>query len=163
MSFTDDQPAGLLTIDVELVVAHPDGDGFDPALMTRLARHVLDEEGTEGAWSVAVALVDDEALRLLHERFMGIPTVTDVMTFPRQSGPSEPLGPGGDIVISLDRAWAQGLEHGMAGKRETLFLFIHGLLHLQGWDDGTPDKRRAMLARQETLLRLFDSGALKND
>ena len=82
--------ADPLAVEVEVVSAHPSAARFESHELTSLATSVLAAEGAAGAWSVTVALVDDEALRQLHERFMGEGTVTDVMTFPHQT---EPLSP----------------------------------------------------------------------
>ena len=145
-----------LAVEVEVVSAHPGAARFESHELTSLAASVLAAEGAAGAWSVTVALVDDEALRQLHERFMGVGTVTDVMTFPHQTEPYHPVPLGGDIVISLDRAEEQGAEHGFTAVAETRFLFVHGLLHLVGWEDGTPNQRQQMLRRQALLLQAYD-------
>ena len=116
-----------------------------------LCRFVLEHEGQAGSWDVTLALVDDETLRGLHDRFMGLDSVTDVMTFPVDEDDLD----GGDIVISVGRAAAQGPEHGLSATEEVRFLFVHGLLHLCGWDDGSSEQRDAMLRRQTDLLDLF--------
>lgn len=149
-------PVAPRSLEVEVVAAHPEASRFESTMLCALAKHVLTAEGVGGDWIVTVALVDDEALRLLHDQFMNSPTVTDVMTFPYPADLSGSGETGGDIVISLDRAWEQGPRHGLDGERETLFLFVHGLLHLTGWDDATPLKRAAMLRRQEALLQAFE-------
>lgn len=145
-----------LKVNVDLAVQHPSGHQFDPNDLGSLCRHVLSQESASGTWAITIALVSDEALLALHDRFMGIPTVTDVMTFPREPVPGSTSTAGGDIVISLDRAWDQGREHGLDGERETRFLFVHGLLHLLGWNDGAPPEREAMHRRQEELLLGFE-------
>jgi probable rRNA maturation factor len=149
-------PVEVYSLELEVVADHPAASRFDPTMLRALARHVLTAEGVIGDRLVTVALVDDEALRGLHDRFMNTPTVTDVMTFPYQPDLAGSGTTGGDIVISLDRAWEQGPRHGLDGQRETLFLFVHGLLHLTGWDDATPPQRTAMLRRQEELLESFE-------
>lgn len=123
-----------------------------------LARRVLDAERAGGRWEVAFVLVDDDRIRALHRRFMGIDEPTDVMTFERDPGDSEPGRPahGGDIVISLDRVEGQTADAGHDARREFRFVAIHGLLHLTGWGDGTDAERAAMLARGETLLRIIE-------
>lgn len=122
-----------------------------------LCRFVLREEGRDasGPWEVTLALVDDPALRELHARFMGLDSVTDVMTFPLEEDGVN----GGDIVVSVERAAAQGPDHGHTAEEEVRFLFVHGLLHLCGWDDATAALRGAMLTRQTTLLHAFDAAS----
>lgn len=144
--------AERLSVDIEVVLEHGDASLVDQMRLADLARLTLEAERQHGRWFVTVALVSDDALRELHHRFMGIPTVTDVMTFPHGDDAPDQSENGGDIVISLDRAMDQGPEHGMEWRRETEFLFVHGLLHLCGWGDETPPQREAMLRRQRELM-----------
>ncbi|CAI6018778.1 rRNA maturation RNase YbeY [Cohnella sp. JJ-181] len=58
----------------------------------------------------------------------------------------------GDIVISVPRMHEQAHEYGHSAERELGFLFVHGFLHLMGYDHGTEDDERAMFAKQEAIL-----------
>jgi probable rRNA maturation factor len=148
------QPAGddlELEFDVALETAPP--PDLDLDAWPRLARYVLGEEGQHGAWVVAAALVGDERIREMHRDFMGIDTATDVITFPA-AAPDEPPS-GGDIAISVDRAAAQAPDFCLSPADEATFLLVHGLLHLCGWDDATPDDRQRMLDRGRALLDRF--------
>lgn len=62
----------------------------------------------------------------------------------------EPLG---DIVISVPRAVAQAQEYGHSVERELGFLFVHGFLHLIGYDHNTEEEEKAMFSRQEDILQ----------
>lgn len=62
----------------------------------------------------------------------------------------EPLG---DIVISVPRAIAQAQEYGHSVERELGFLFVHGFLHLIGYDHNTEEEEKAMFSRQEDILQ----------
>lgn len=141
-----------LDLEFDLVPEAPIPVGFSGELASELAGFVLRAEGESGAWSIAVALVTDDRMRILHRDFMSIDEPTDIMTFPAEL----PGAGGGDIVISVDRAAEQGPEHGNSAGRETLYLIAHGLLHLCGWDDATPEERGAMLARQQALIEAFE-------
>ena len=124
----------------------------DYSAFESVCRYVLLALGQAGIWVVTVALVGDDALRRLHAEFMDEDSVTDVMTFPA----GEPGQEGGDIVISVDRAAEQGPEHGFTMDQEVRFLFLHGLLHLCGWNDLSTTDRERMLAQQTALLERFD-------
>lgn len=135
--------------------------GLDLERLPAFARSVLEAEGQRGAWEVALVFVSDDRLRELHRDFMGIDEVTDVMTFPLAAEPqwfggadAAPVA-GGDIVISVDRAAEQGPEHGLPVADELVFLVAHGLLHLSGWDDHTPEDRAEMLRRGQDYLDRF--------
>ncbi len=123
-----------------------------------LIRHVLRAEQAAGPWEVAIAFVDDDRLRRMHDEFMGIDEPTDVMTFEHDADDGEPGRPvqGGDIVISLDRASEHAAEGGNGAAREVLFLVVHGVLHLSGWTDGSDADRAAMLDRGDALLASWE-------
>lgn len=62
----------------------------------------------------------------------------------------EPLG---DIVISVPTAIAQAEEYGHSIERELGFLFVHGFLHLLGYDHEDEAAERAMFDKQEAVLQ----------
>jgi len=90
-------------------------------------------------------LVDDACIAGLHDRFMDVPGPTDVITFQH-----------GEIVISLDTARKQAIEHGENREREVLRYAVHGVLHLHGWEDNTPEARTAMHAVQEKVMSALE-------
>lgn len=61
----------------------------------------------------------------------------------------EPLG---DIIISVPRAVAQAEEYGHSVERELGFLFVHGFLHLVGYDHQDEAEEKRMFAKQEAIL-----------
>jgi probable rRNA maturation factor len=67
----------------------------------------------------------------------------------QDDGFSEPLG---DIVISVERAIAQAEEYGHSIERELGFLFVHGFLHLIGYDHDGEDEEKEMFGKQEQIL-----------
>ncbi|WP_426447794.1 rRNA maturation RNase YbeY [Paenibacillus sp. S-38] len=62
----------------------------------------------------------------------------------------EPLG---DIIISVPRAIAQAEEYGHSVDRELGFLFVHGFLHLIGYDHGDEAEEKVMFGKQEDILQ----------
>ena len=59
----------------------------------------------------------------------------------------------GDIVISVPTAVRQSEEYGHSIERELGFLFVHGFLHLIGYDHDTEEAEKEMFARQEAILQ----------
>jgi GTP-binding protein Era len=106
---------------------------------------------------VSLRLVDDAEIRRLNKAFRGVDRATDVLSFPLgDSAPERDPQTGnallGDIAVSLERARDQAREYGHSYQRELAFLFVHGLLHLFGYDHETDADARAMEEMQERVL-----------
>lgn len=94
--------------------------------------------------AVEVAIVSDEVIADVHERFMAISGPTDVITFEH-----------GEIVISADTAARQALEHEKSCNEEIALYIVHGLLHLRGYDDRNEVMAAEMHDCQEAILNEF--------
>jgi len=112
-----------------------------------LVHFALGLEGQQGHWIVNIALVDEDEISRLHDRFLGDSAPTDIITFPHD----EQNWHGGDIAICVPVAAEQGPEHGKTFIEELLFLVLHGLLHLSGRSDDTAERRADMLGRQQVV------------
>lgn len=128
---------------------------------------------------VTLTLTDDEGITELNRQYRGLDKPTDVLSFSLLEGeeadiafedeyesseedsdwqdegkPQDPFADLlGDIVISVPRAEAQAEEYGHSVERELGFLFVHGFLHLLGYDHEDEDGEREMVAKQEAVLR----------
>ena len=78
---------------------------------------------------VAIAFVNDDAMRTLNRQFRRKNKTTDVLTFPGD----EPTHLG-DIVISVDQARRQALDERHSLATEVRYLVVHGILHALGYD-----------------------------
>lgn len=114
--------------------------------VTHAVRRALVEEAAPTGSQVAVVLCDDEEIAEYHQRFMDIPGPTDVMSWPSDS-PSL-----GDVLVSVETAARQAAVLGHSLGREVRVLAVHGVLHLLGWDDRTPEDQGAMQARVDDLV-----------
>jgi len=81
---------------------------------------------------IELILCDDEAIQELNRTHRHIDKPTDVLSFPLE-GDHDHL-PLGTIVISLDHARAKATELGHTVQEEIALLFVHGVLHLMGYD-----------------------------
>ena len=108
-----------------------------------------------GAMEISLTLVDDEEIARINEEFRGLAKPTDVLSFPMFEA-AEPLHPGsslGDLVISVDTMRRQAEEYGHSLRREMCFLFVHGLLHLLGYDHEISEAEEFLqFGRQEEIL-----------
>lgn len=81
---------------------------------------------------LSVLFTGDAEMKTLNRQWRGKDKTTDVLAFPAGGGP----GPDtlGDVVISVPVARKQAAKAGWSMEKEALFLLIHGLLHLMGYD-----------------------------
>ena len=109
---------------------------------------------------LSVAFVDNDFIHDLNREYRHIDRPTDVISFAfldNEENKDELLhGKGpvclGDIYISLDKAKEQAKEYGHPLKRELSFLFVHGLLHLLGYDHMNPKDEEVMFRLQDEIL-----------
>ena len=106
--------------------------------------------------TVEIALVDNRTIADLHQRFLGKPGATDVITFPlAEESPCVPEGPPkvlGEIVVSTECAIQQAPSFSKDPVEEVLLYVVHGVLHLLGYDDREPETRTAIEGRQRQIL-----------
>ncbi|HTG69715.1 MAG TPA: rRNA maturation RNase YbeY [Candidatus Udaeobacter sp.] len=117
---------------------------------------------------VSLTFTNDEEIHQLNLEYRGIDRPTDVLSFAMQEDGKDELGiifevesedetdpiSGmlGDIIISVDTAKAQSEEYGHSLEREIGFLFVHGFLHLIGYDHQDERSEAEMTAKQEAIL-----------
>lgn len=126
------------------------------AEMLRAADTVGKIYGVENA-ELSVTLTTDEKIHALNKKYRGIDRATDVLSFAfRESDEPEILGETveilGDIIISIERAENQAAEFGHSFLREIIFLEVHGLLHLLGYDHIDDADRIEMEAEQDFVM-----------
>lgn len=129
-----------------------------------LAEFVLGRLGLHPDVELSVSLVEPEEIADLHERWLGLPGPTDVLSFPmdelRVPAPGEQGQPGvlGDVVICPRVAAAQGAEVGHGTAAEVELLLVHGILHLLGHDHAEPAEHEVMFGLQAHLLDVWRAG-----
>jgi probable rRNA maturation factor len=120
--------------------------------------HLLDAaaarfQGGPPEGELSLAFLTDPALAALHANFLGDPTPTDVITFEAQPG----MGAAGEICVSADTARAFAQAKKLDFSRELTLYIVHGWLHLAGYDDLQPAKKRQMRAAEVRAMKLLDA------
>jgi probable rRNA maturation factor len=148
-------------------VNNESGAVVDEAALSELARAVLDDLGVTPLAELSILLADVSAMATLHEQWMDLPGPTDVMAFPMDmlpsgadsspgQGPGAPPDPGpallGDIILCPEVAATQAATAGHSTDSELFLLTTHGVLHLLGYDHGTPEDETEMFALQARLV-----------
>jgi probable rRNA maturation factor len=150
-------------------------DGMGNKLEQLLA--IAGELESVGSGDVTVTFVTDDAIRELNLQYRNLDKPTDVLSFSMwEEGEFEteiryvddedvsddpelselvdlPDDPIGDIVISVPTALRQSEEYGHSLEREVGFLFVHGFLHLIGYDHEDETAEQTMTEKQERVLR----------
>jgi probable rRNA maturation factor len=128
-----------------------------PALAAKTVRDLADRmlvalrlEDAE----LSILLVDDRQIQELNRLHRDKDKPTDVLSFPLDEEPTEGVPRLlGDVVISLPTALRQARSRKRTLFPEVRFLLAHGVLHLLGFDHGTPKEKRDMDARTRKLVR----------
>lgn len=135
----------------------------------RLAGIVFDTLNLKGDASVDIEVIGDDEMRSLNLEKRGIDSTTDVLSFPalteivdfdKKNYPNDydPVLRAvalGEIAINKDAAARQAEEYG-TGEREINYLFVHGMLHLLGYDHIDEEDKKAMREVEEKVLAARD-------
>ena len=133
------------------------------AKMEQVVLFCLQQEEIDPKAEVDILFVDNEAIQTMNRTYRNKDAVTDVLSFPMYEADEyiedEEEILFGDIVISLERAQEQAEEYGHSLEREVMYLLVHGLLHLAGYDHMEEADKQQMRQQEERLLAVI--GALR--
>jgi probable rRNA maturation factor len=80
---------------------------------------------------VELNLVDSNEIQAINKEYRNIDKSTDVLSFPIDPFPHAPLG---TIIINVDAVILEAKKHNHSSEAEACLLFLHGVLHLLGYD-----------------------------
>ena len=80
---------------------------------------------------IELIVTDNAHIQSINKEFRGKDTPTDVLSFPYEAMKGSPLG---SIVISYDYVKSAAEKFSHSEEDEFVLLFIHGLLHILGFD-----------------------------
>lgn len=121
--------------------------------ITLLDEHADDFRGGCPAGELSLVFLTDPALAQLHADFLADPTTTDVITFEGNSA----AGVAGEICVSADTAAAYAKKHGRDFSAELTLYVVHGWLHLAGYDDLQPAKKRVMRRAEARAMQILSN------
>ncbi len=98
---------------------------------------------------VALYFVSTKTICELHDQFFQDPSPTDCISFP--------LGEThlGEVFVCPATAVAYAEKKGLDPYREVNLYIIHGLLHLVGYDDRTPQEKRIMRKKEKSCMAIL--------
>jgi probable rRNA maturation factor len=93
----------------------------------------------------------------LNYQYRGKDGPTNVLSFSQREGEIESAHPHllGDIVISGDRAADDARELNYTNDEMVLYLLIHGILHLVGYEHQEPSQASTMAQMVEDIFQKF--------
>ncbi len=129
-------------------------------LSRRRIRHIVKKvtvfESVRPKGCLSLVFVSDETIRRINKEYLGKDTPTDVIAF---SYDDEDVW--GEIYISIDRAAEQANQYSVSYNEELTRLIIHGMLHLAGYEDTHPERKKIMFERQEMLVKKIMNKKIK--
>ena len=138
------------------------GQDVDTGRLLKLATFALAALRIHPEAELSVLLVDEDTMSAYHQKFMGEPGPTDVLSFPmdelRAPEPDEEpvLGVLGDIVLCPSVTAAQAAASGRTAEEEADYLLIHGLLHLLGYDHAEAAEKKAMFDLNDRIIAAWN-------
>lgn len=138
------------------------GQDVDTGRLLKLATFALAALRIHPEAELSVLLVDEDTMSAYHQKFMGEPGPTDVLSFPmdelRSPDPDEEpvLGVLGDIVLCPSVTAAQAAASGRTPEEEADYLLIHGLLHLLGYDHAEAAEKKAMFDLNDRIIAAWN-------
>ena len=152
-------------------------DKMTEAARLCLEREDIDPENVE----ISVSFVSEEEIKELNKIYRNNNSVTDVLSFPQyddltqlgvfgadETNDDEPdeydeeefFEAGavvlGDVVICREKAKEQAAEFGHSEERELIYLFVHSMFHLLGYDHMDEEDKKEMRQAEEDIMAKLD-------
>lgn len=105
-------------------------------------------------FEVTLVIVGKNKIRSINREYRNIDKITDVISFAEIDSDDFFSDDNylGDIFINVDRVLSQAKEYKHSVKREFCFLFVHGMLHLFGYDHMNKKDEKKMFSLQDNII-----------
>lgn len=149
-----------LTPEIWNLVQQAADKAMESELGERLATHGI--SAADADVEIGVTIVSDDEILELNREYREKDSVTDVLSFPQfeelkeieeaLTDENESSLLLGDVVICYDQAMKQAEEYGTGATRELLYLFVHSVMHLMGYDHENEEDKKIMRTHEEAVL-----------
>lgn len=126
---------------------------FKPTSTTKLRQwigHVIQRE-SHLTGEINYIFCSRSYLLELNQTYLNHEEHTDILTFDQSTVPGTISG---DIYISVDQVRDNALLFRETFDQELKRVMVHGILHLLGYNDKTPEEQREMRKKEEAYLSL---------
>lgn len=114
----------------------------------------LEIAGYGDDYEISFSVVDEDEIRSLNRDYRRKDSVTDVLSFPVfERDEIEDSGLLGDVVICAKRAQEQAEEFGHSYEREIIYLTVHSILHLLGYDHEIEEEKIEMRSLEKEIMK----------
>lgn len=118
---------------------------------------ILNILNKKGDYDLSLTLVDNNKIQEINRDYRSLDEVTDVISFAIMDDLEFEIIEGmeidlGDIFISVDRANTQAEDLNQSLEKELEFLFVHGVLHLFGYDHMNKEDEEIMFDLQRKII-----------
>jgi len=118
---------------------------IDLRLIKKVSEKFLNVKGRK-RYTVSIAFVGDKKIRQLNKKYRKIDKITDVLAF---VGDEDFLG---EVIINYSQTKRQAKKFNNNTKQELVFILVHGLLHLLGYDDDTAGEKEKMIKMGKKII-----------
>ena len=123
---------------------------IDDDWINSTCKNILNDKDKNTA-SISIILTNDKKLLQLKNQYFQQDILTDVITFNLEDD-GDPIE--GEIYISLNRVSENAIKFKQDIGIELKRVIIHGILHLLGYDDQTPEEEKIMIRLEDHYLSL---------
>lgn len=123
----------------------------DKAEFTKLAGTICKGENKKISW-LELVYVDENGIVDVNKRFLGRSYVTDIITFSYSEEELSTSNIEGTIYMCNQRIREQSSELNTILEEEFKRIFVHGVLHLCGYNDETPESKTQMTSLENKYL-----------
>jgi len=138
-----------------LVLNRQRGIKVNTRLLRWMTRYLLESLLDCEQYDLAVIVIGDPEMTRLNREHLRHGGTTDVITFD-YNDPAQPKRICGEIFVSIGQAAAQARQFRTNWPSELARYVVHGVLHLSGYDDTSPARRRRMKTAEDRLVKQLD-------
>lgn len=130
-------------------------EGFElknPKEIKAWLRGIIQKEHKKLEGEISYIFIDDAFLSTINKDFLNHDTLTDIITFDTSI---EENVLSGEIYMSIERIKENADAQQQSFERELARVLVHGILHLIGFNDTTPDEKAVMRTQEDYCLNLL--------
>lgn len=125
---------------------------FNETKVLKVIGDLLSKESSKDSDYINYIFCSDTYLLKLNEEYLEHDYFTDIITFDYSVSSIQ-----SDIFISLDRIADNAKLNGITFKEELYRILLHGVLHLCGYKDKTPEEKEVMTSKENEYLSVIYS------